>query len=252
MKFATIAAAALLALASTSSVATAESNQEMWVAIFGYGNKDKFISKLVNLLQNPDSFPDDDESSGEPAEIVEWASKCVKGSYSAVNPDYGMDFEDMDMEMFKKFDMSQDEILKLVAAFMDLSNPDNTGILKKFYSKIFDMVKFEAKIFWVTDAETMAQPECQKNKLDSFFNSQPLFKDLFKVIKYEKVNMSAEQFKSCVNTETTSTGEEVVSAPVCGNESTAVENACVACSISNSVIASTMVAGAMIVASIFF
>lgn len=248
-----VAAAALLALATSSTFATAE--QEMWIAIFGYSNKDKFVSKLVEMLQNPEStFPDEDAETEDQKAVAEWAEKCIQGDMSIAVPEMDMDFEQFDEDIIKELDFSEQDLVKLTMAFSDIENPDNTALLKKFYGKIVGLFKFETKFYWVTDSETMKQDICKSSAvLSKALSSQPLFKDIFKVIKYEKVNMTAEQFNSCVVKETNSEGEEVITAPVCGEKASSTETkACVACSISNSVVASTMIAGAMIAASLFF
>lgn len=239
-------ATALLALAASSPLALAEDTpaRELWVAILGYKSRDAIIDATLQLATSSD---DDFEPSPTPTEIVTWAANCMEGSYVSIVPEDPFseaDFNPADWGINVK------DLEHLHSDEFDWNKKSDQDLYRKIMNKMLDRFKYEYKLYWFTDAETMKKSECQQSAVGKAVDTMPYMVGVFKVIKYEKVNMTAKQLSSCLSD--TSSGSTDALHPVCGppasggvEDPTKAKN-CVACAIS------TMVVGAMIAASLFF
>ena len=258
MKPAALATTTLLALAASSKLALGADVQphEMWVAIITYKSKDA----LVNANLEYDSFVETPDGEGRSYnassyEFAEWTYKCMTGrSYTVMRPADPMSEPDFNPA---EWGMSADEVARYQSEEYNLANESDQALYKKLNHNVLDKITYEHKYFWLTDPETMKLPECQKEALEDVLATTSEYFGVYHTVKYEKVSMTQEELDSCVvKTETTSQ-------PLCGAgygkalpPSAEEEAACVACSVTagnNSVIASTMIAGAMMIAaSLFF
>ena len=196
MKIPAFAAALLLALATTTATAAPEP-KDLWVAILGYRSKSELVDRLMDVLVNPEDFVPTYPGKGVAEEVVTWYTNCLTGSYvniAPVNPIAHVDFS--------KIKISERDARRLANPDFNIrTNEDDRKVYKKILTQSLDAVRYEYKVYWLSDEETMAKPKCASNAIEKFIDIDLINGGLFEVIKYEKVSLTAEQFNACVVTE---------------------------------------------------
>ena len=178
-----------------------EPQNQLYAVVFGIKDINALVDRVLAAMLEESEVPTTDEVPDSTA-LLAFERTCVKGAIAITTPN----MEDIDIS---KLDIDPKKFQDI--DFTNLADPKVQKKLKDLFRSVLSKISFEAKIFFVSDAVTMALPECQQSKIEGFFEEYPEYQGMFQIVKYQAI--PAESYESCVKTDE-STGQ---STPVCGN-----------------------------------